>query len=225
MQTWREHLPEYRFVCWSKEKAGSLMQIPWVREAYECKKYAFAADYIRLYALYHEGGLYLDADVQVVRDLSPLLVHSSFIGRETGGDFEPAIIGAAAGMEWIARCLAYYKDRHFFLPDGAQDTCPLPTIMENILRANYRIHADALEMSACKNIGLAVYPADFFSPKSAHSGKIKITSNTYTIHHFDGSWISKDFPYRLKQAIHKVLIALMGQKLHNIIVRNFRKLK
>jgi uncharacterized protein YjlB len=99
----------------------------------------------------------------------------------------------------------------------------LPTIIENILRTNYRIYPDASGIPTYKNIGLTLYPADFFSPKSAHSGKIKITSNTCTIHHFDGNWITKDFFYHVKQNIHKVLIALTGQKGHNSIVRKIRK--
>ncbi|MDR1672801.1 MAG: hypothetical protein LBS09_04990 [Bacteroidales bacterium] len=83
--------------------------MPWVKEAYENKKYAFATDYIRLYALHTEGGIYLDADVQVLKDFLSSLTHQSFMGYETSGDFEPAIIGAQAGVEWIGKCLDYLK--------------------------------------------------------------------------------------------------------------------
>ena len=47
--------------------------MPWVKQAFEAKKYAFAADYIRFYALYNYGGIYLDSDVEVLRSFDPLL--------------------------------------------------------------------------------------------------------------------------------------------------------
>jgi mannosyltransferase OCH1-like enzyme len=225
IKTWQEYLPGYKFVLWDKHKAD-IDKVTWVKEAYENKKYAFAADYLRLYALYTEGGIYLDADVEVMKNFSPLLAHQSFIGQETGGDFEPAIIGAHAGTEWIKKCLDYYRDRHFRKADGTFDIRPLPIIVEEILNANYNMPCDISKIITIEEAGLTLYPAEYFSPKNIHSKKNKRTSNSYAIHHFDGSWLSKTTPtWFAKQALHRLLLLLTGEKGHRAIVRKIRKIK
>lgn len=207
INSWKNKLPDYEIILWDKTKID-IGSIPWIKQAYENKKYAFAADYIRLYALYYEGGVYLDSDVEVIKDFDDLLDNHSFIGFETGGDLEPAIIGAEIGCEWIGRCLDYYINREFIKADGSFDTRPLPTIVGEIIKEN--------------EIGLKIYPCEYFSPKSIHTNRIKITENTRCIHHFDGAWVNKDSKYILKNTIHKLLINLFGQSLHNTIIKRFR---
>ena len=56
MKTWKEILPDYSWRRWS-EKDFDMSLIPWTKEAYDVKAMAFVADYVRLYALYHEGGI------------------------------------------------------------------------------------------------------------------------------------------------------------------------
>jgi mannosyltransferase OCH1-like enzyme len=224
IESWQKYLQDYEFVLWDRSKFN-IEKIFWVKEAYENKKYAFAADYIRLYALYTEGGIYLDTDVQVFKDFSSLLMHQSFMGYETGGDFEPAIIGAHAKTEWIKKCLNYYHQRHFVKTEGTLDIRPLPSIVEEILSANYKVPCNISKTTAIEEIGLTLYPAEYFSPKSIHLRKNKCTSNTYAIHHFDGSWIRKGYAYHVKNMLHKIVILFMGQKVHNIIVKKIRKLK
>ncbi len=221
IKTWKKWMPDFEFVLWDRNRIN-IEEIPWVKEAYENKKYAFAADYIRLYALYKEGGIYLDSDVEVVKDLSPLLVNKSFMGYETGGDFEPAIIGAEAEQEWVKRCLDYYKDRHFCNPDGTFNMRPLPLIVNDVLSQYYKIPKDVVMITQIEQIALTLYPAEYFSPKNIHLGRIKSTKNTYTIHHFDGTWVKNDFYNYVKNYIHKILILFLGQRLHNSIIKKIR---
>ena len=58
------------------------IEIPWIHDAYRHKKYAFVADYMRFYALYHEGGIYLDIDMLLIKPLDDFLKDGLFIGRE-----------------------------------------------------------------------------------------------------------------------------------------------
>ena len=67
--------------------------------------------YIRFYALYYYGGIYLDADVEVFKSFTPLLNQKQFIGEEAGGDIEAAVMGAEKGLLWVKECLDYYHDR------------------------------------------------------------------------------------------------------------------
>jgi hypothetical protein len=222
IETWRKHLSGYKLVLWDRAKAGSVMSVPWVKEAYENRKYAFAADYIRLYALHTEGGIYLDADVEVLKDFSPLLHQPSFMGYEVSGDLEPAVIGAQAGAAWVEKCLAYYSGRHFCTPDGALDMRPLPGVVEGILKTTYAIPVAVAQPLAIEAAGLTLYPASWFSPKNAHTGKIRLTENTHAIHHFDSRWVKRNLRYHAKRLLHRAIILAAGQRMHNAIVEKIR---
>ena len=71
--SWKKQLPDYKIICWSEENFDIDNSVPYLKEAYSKKKFAFVSDYVRLYALYNYGGIYLDTDVEVIRDFSPLL--------------------------------------------------------------------------------------------------------------------------------------------------------
>lgn len=100
IDTWKQVLPDYELVLWNT-KRFDINSVPWVKEAFEAKKYAFAADYIRLYSVYTEGGIYLDSDVEVLKRFDDLLQYKSFIGFEAATEkkVEAAIFGAEPGCE------------------------------------------------------------------------------------------------------------------------------
>jgi mannosyltransferase OCH1-like enzyme len=85
MDSWKKHLPDYEFMWWNFERFDKNSSL-WVKQAFESKKYAFAADYIRLHALYNYGGIYLDTDVEVLKSFDDLLDLPYFIGKEYSND-------------------------------------------------------------------------------------------------------------------------------------------
>ena len=128
LSTWKKFLPDYEVILWDTKRFNLNSSI-WVRQAFEKKKYAFAADYIRFYALYHYGGIYLDSDVEVLKSFDDLLDLPYFIGAEKAQTPEAAIIGAEKGCDWIKLCLDYYKDRPFINEDGSLNIQTVPDIM------------------------------------------------------------------------------------------------
>lgn len=158
MESWREILPGYEIVRWD-ERRFDVNSVPWVREAVERKKYAFAADYIRHYALYHEGGIYLDTDVEVLKPFDDLLDAEMFAAIETeesvlarnvaegrisetgevltdglfpdmGLGLQSGAFGVAAGHPFTRRCLDWYESRRFVCEDGTlYDKIIAPDIM------------------------------------------------------------------------------------------------
>lgn len=198
MLSWKRYLPDYEFILWNfdrfpKEKSR------WVSEAFDNRKYAFAADYIRLYALYHYGGIYLDMDVEVIKAFDDLLDADELICYESNRNvFEMATIGASKGAAWVKDILDYYDGRSFILPDGKLDTLPLPNIAKQSLSTKYVFgnYPSKCNGTNCLNI----YPSEYFSPKSYVNGKLYITENTYSIHHFEGSWLSEETRYIIKLA-------------------------
>jgi hypothetical protein len=219
--SWKVRLPDYEFVLWDRDRFD-IERFDWVREAFEAKKYAFAADYIRLHALHEQGGIYLDADVEVLGDFEPFLNHKSFMGYERSGDLEPAVIGAEQGSEWIAACLKHYEGRHFTCGDGSNDTTPLPLIVEAQLRNLGLMPPQPPGDAPIATSAITFYPADYFSPKDIHGGRVKSSRRTVAIHHFDGQWVERTSKYRLKQWLHRALKALFGASNHRRIVQAIR---
>ena len=222
INSWREKLPGYQFVLWDKAKADGIAS-EWVQEAYRNRKYAFAADYIRCYALYHFGGIYLDADVEVLKNMDELLVCKSFLGYDSTGALEAAIIGAEPRCPWIGCALEYYEGRHFVRPDGKFDVRPIPGMIYEKLHQLFDFKDRPDRVQELPEITL--FPSVYFSPKNYQTLKISISSGTYTVHHFDGKWIDATLKHRIKKAFHKILSCGLGESGHNKMVSLIRAIK
>lgn len=225
MESWKKHLPDYEIMLWNFDRFPK-DQSTWVAQAFNNRKYAFAADYIRLYALYNYGGIYLDMDVEVLKTFDPLLQLHTMLCWQKGADgLEVATFGAEKGAEWIADCLSYYDGRNFAMPDGTLSTTPLPNIVEDTLRQKGYKFADCHSIDDAKNVEnkneshtLPVLDDCFFSPRSYDDAKMHITADTYSIHHFAGTWLP--WYSRLKRTVFNSL----GMKNQNPIKTLRKKL-
>ena len=180
LDSWKEILPDYEIWKWDR-KRFDINAIPWTKEAFEAKKYAFAADYIRLYAVYHYGGIYLDSDVIMYKSFDPLLSLPYFIGQDHEGGFEPAIFGAEKGCPWIKSILSHYDNRHFILPDGEFDINPLPRIFYSILVPRYSmIRTIGKNAYDDVNNNFYIFPKDYFN--SRDSMEVSLTHNSFCAH-------------------------------------------
>ena len=77
IESWKKYLPDYKIKEWN-ENNFDINSNQYVREAYEKRKFAFVTDYVRLYALVNEGGVYMDTDVEVIKSYDPFLHHTAF---------------------------------------------------------------------------------------------------------------------------------------------------
>ncbi len=180
INSWKQFLPDYELKLWDMK---SLEQIDsmFLREALAEKKWAYAADFVRLYAVYNEGGIYLDTDVQIYKSLDPLLSHRAFIGKENSVHFEGGFtaqylsshcFGAEKGHPYIKECLSYFKDRNFItsknteLPQSLRyNFILLPYIQAEIARRyGYEWRPLLQEKQACRE-GLIIFPTIFFDPQ------------------------------------------------------------
>lgn len=191
IDSWKKLLPDYEIWLWDPKRFDMSSSI-WVKEAFEKKKYAFCADYIRMHALYHYGGIYLDSDVEVIRSFNDLLNLPYFLGFESKQYFEAAVIGTEKGNPFIGEILHYYKERHFIRKDGSLDLKIMPEIMMNISNNKWKrklINSTA-EFDHNPTI-INVFPFDWFSPIDS-TGKryvLRMSQNTYCIHHFASAWV------------------------------------
>lgn len=180
--TWRKVCPDYKIVRWS-EKNFDVHCNQYVEEAYKAGKWAFVADYARLWALYRYGGIYMDTDVELLKSLDPFLEDPGFCSFENPDQISTAVMGACKGNAFIRAQMEHYHT-HPFMVKGRPDT----TTNVKIITA-YCISQGLRRDNSLQRIGdFVFYPSEYFSPKDFRTLELKLTPNSCAIHHFDTSW-------------------------------------
>lgn len=183
--SWKKYLPEYEIKEWNEDNFN-LDLYPFTREAYDNRKYAFVTDVVRLYALYTEGGIYMDTDVEVLKNLDEFLNLPAFSGFEDDIHVPTGIMASEKNGEWAKWQLAYYEDRHFLLPDGSFDlTTNVVIISDSMAERGFKLQNSLQNFNGI----ITMFPKDYFCPKSYKDGRIYLTQNSCVIHHFAGSWV------------------------------------
>lgn len=207
IESWKKYCPDYEIKEWS-EQTFDVHSIPYVKEAFEAKKWAFITDYVRLWAVYNYGGIYMDTDVEVLKPLDEFLKHHAFSGFESSCNIPTGIMAGEKGNLWFKLQLDYYTDRHFKRVDGSLDLTTNVVTITNITRQNYHIQLDNTYQD-CGDI--VFYPSEYFCPKNHETGIIELTGNSYTIHHFAGSWLA-DWQQQVRE-YHRKIVQQFGDNL------------
>ena len=201
-------MPEYEIKLWNSANFDVEAAPQYVREAYRRRKWAFVADYIRMYALYTEGGIYLDSDVLIRKSFDDLLDHSFFSSLEyhpiqierdgamamidsegvrvkegfvSGIQIQAAVMGAEPGSPFIKDVLDWYADKKFIKPDGELATDVLaPQIYARVAeKYGFRYVDRDQELSH----GIKIYRSEIFA-----GNKHEVTPASYAIHYCAHSW-------------------------------------
>ena len=213
LDSWKKYCPDYRLICWSENNYNFSAAPDYVRQAYDAKKWAFVTDYVRLQVVYEMGGIYLDTDVELRSSLDPFLAHPSFFGFESRKAVASGLgFGAEAQNGTVQQLLAEYDDVVFLREDGSFDLTPCPVRNTNALLKRGLIADGSMQILPD---GTAVYPADYFNPKSFETGRITLTHNTVSIHHVDGSWLTPERKKELEEyrKVTKIFGVSTGERL------------
>ena len=188
IESWKKFCPEYEIKQWD-ESNFDVTCCKYVKEAYEQKKWAFVTDYVRLFALVNQGGIYMDTDVEVLKPLDLYLDNEAFSGFESETEIPTGIMGCEKGFPLFKELLNAYDNRSFIQTDGSQDLTTNVIEITNSCKAKGFVGNNTMQVIE----GFRLYPKDFFCPKDYKTGEINITENTVTIHHFSGSWINENY--------------------------------
>ena len=193
IESWKKYCPDCEIIEWN-ESNYDVTKNTYMYQAYQTKRWGFATDYARLDIIYTHGGVYLDTDVELIRNIDMLFAGDGFLGFEyQGGSNADGYLvntgqgfGAPAGHEVIKRLMDAYDNEQFVKTDGTQNlqTCPYyntDVLVGLGLRRDNRLQ---------KIGGLTVYPSEVFCPLDWNTRKLSMTENTFSIHHFDASWVS-----------------------------------
>lgn len=237
IRSWGEKLPDWTIKCWNM---SNIPHNDWVDEAIKTKKWALAADYIRLYALYHDGGVYLDTDVYIKKDFSELLNNLFFIPIEynaqkfiatnsdkkidasgnrivlnelvEGLSAQSAIVGSEKGNEILKEMMEYYETSHFILTDGFLNYKYLaPDLMATKLeKYGFKYKNETYQL---KNPDNNESIGTVFDTSYFASGVMTADKNCYAIHMYSSTWKDYDIISKIKYKI-KILIKtlLLGIK-------------
>lgn len=189
INSWKKYCPDFEIREWT-EKNFDVTQNEFTRQAFEAKAWGFVPDYIRLWIIYNYGGIYLDTDVQVIRNLSPLLKNKAFAGFEDDTYVALGLgFGAEPGDPMIYGQMQQYEAMRFILEDGSQNRKGSPQhTTEFLLTKGLRQQYENVQQVGT----MTIYPAEYFCPKNFHTGLMKITPNTYSIHQYDSSWFTEE---------------------------------
>lgn len=221
IETWKKYCPDYEVIEWN-ENNFDVNQNQYCKEAYEAKKWAFVSDYARFFILYKYGGLYFDTDVEVLRPLDNIVEKGPFMGCERDADKSGATaiavapglgLGVNPGLGLYKEILDLYEILHFKNEDGSLNLKTVVQYTTEILVKHGLKNTNQIQRCA----GIYIYPREYFCPKNIDTGKLEITKNTYTIHHFDASWYSNW--QQLKHNIKMLLIKILGSKVVNNIIK------
>lgn len=192
IDSWRKNFPDYEIIEWNEDNFD-IFCCPYVQEAYQQQKWAFVSDYVRFWCLFYVGGIYFDTDVEVLRDMSDILVRGPYMGLQKDLSKSDDVLninpglGMAAykGMPILKDILNLYERQSFCRKGGKENLKTVVQYTTELFQAK-GYNGDTKNINFFE--GIYIYPTDYFCPMDTWSGKIDITSNTYTIHHFDASW-------------------------------------
>ncbi len=201
--------------------------IPYTKEAYKAKKYAFVSDYARFWILYHYGGIYFDTDVEVIKNMDDIIARGPFMGCENeakdtsatnvvpglGLGVNPGLgLGVNPGHLFYKKMLDLYSSLYFIKENGMIN---YKTIVEYTTES--LVNNGLRNINSIQNIAnIWIYPKEYFCPINYETKLCTITDKTRTIHHFSESW--KSLPMLIKQRF----IELIGKR-NALILSNIKQ--
>ncbi len=215
--SWHKYMPDWEYKLWNEDNFDIDSSPQYVRQAYQARKFAFVSDYVRLTALAKYGGVYLDTDVEVLRSYDPLLSDTAFMGFEESRAHLPGtcVIGCETGCKWVIDMLSTYDGVEFLSPDGQMD------MTTNVQRLGRAMVAEGLVPNGKEQYidkwGLRVYDHHHFSPITS-TRVMRKNKDTFSIHHFAGSWHDK------KGMLAKLQASPVAREIINAMVQVKRRI-
>lgn len=214
---WRDLNPDFKIMEWNEENFDVCTN-HYVREAYNAQMWAFVSDYVRLFALYNYGGIYLDTDVEAIKSFDFLLKHKWFMGAESEFSMCTATIGSERYSDLIKEIMNTYENEHFIV-NGKMNKLPNSQRIFYILKYKYKYRYSPHDIQII-DTGI-IYPPEYFSPINCYTLREKITDNTISIHRYASTWKSKD--EKIKNFMLAFFTRIVGEKKRNKLKNILRK--
>ena len=207
--SWKKYCPDYEIKRWD-ESNFDISISNYMIEAYSQKKYAFVSDYARFYILEKYGGIYLDIDVELLKNIDELLYQDAFSGVENNSNFvAPGLILASQPHNKFCKAMLKFYDENGYKKLAGETIC---TISTKILKEQFNYNNKNINEIQKLN-GITIYPSKFFCAYDMILKKEEITDDTYSIHHYNASWLG--IGDQLKNLIRKIIYMILGKEKYN----------
>lgn len=218
--SWQQFLPGYAIKEWN-ESNFDVNSIPYTREAYAAKKYAFVSDYARFKILYEQGGLYFDTDVEIIKAIDDIVARGPFMGCESvagetsSAQVNPGLgLGANPGLDLYRELLERYATLHFKHDDGTLNLKTVVAYTTETLCLHGLRNINAIQACA----GVWIYPKEYFCPIVIGYNELQLTGNSRSIHHYAGTWLPAG------KQLKKKIIKCLGRKMVEFYLKVSSKL-
>ena len=213
IESWKKMCPDYTIMQWD-ETNYDISKNRYMKEAYDAKKWGFVPDFARLDIVYEHGGVYLDTDVELIRNLDDLLHNKAVMGFEDGKMVNPgSCVAAEKNHPALKQLMEMYNHLTFLQEDGSYNLTPSPVMNTDFL-LKYGLKQDNTKQIVAD---ITIYPTEYFCPKDFFTGKLTLTNSTYSIHWFNASWQAPKQKFLLK--VRRIVGPNIFFKL--VAVRNF----
>jgi mannosyltransferase OCH1-like enzyme len=206
MESWYLLLPDYEFKEWNE--SNSPMGMGYMQAAYSRQLWSKVSNYARLHALFTEGGIYLDLDMELIKSLDPLLTNECFVGFQSRKKCREwvnnAIIGAVPGHPFMSRCMdittsTWRKYGEFY-------RSPMVTTQALLRMGLKKYHDQVLD-------GVKIYPTEYFYPfnwKQSYD-RSHITGETFCVHYWEMNWKNPNWLYRRQKDLQRIVKLVFAQ--------------
>ena len=208
IESWYKYCPNYEIKEWNESNCD-VNETIFTQQAYSVGKYGFVPDYFRLKIIYEWGGIYLDTDVEILKNIDDLRYNNAFCGLEFPGEVALGLgFGAIKEHNVIKKLMERYYTMSFIRNDGT---------INDVISPIYQSEDMLSYGMKCGNMkqiveDMTIYPIEVLSPQNINTGIFQKTENSYMWHHYDGSWLSDD---RRKHVIKRKQDANRIMKLMN----------
>ena len=199
IDSWRKFLPGFEIKEWNEDNFD-VDTIPYTRDAYAARAYAFVSDYARFKLLYEQGGLYFDTDVEIIRPMDDVIAKGPFMALESDGSYDPLAVnpglglGAVPGMQLYKDMLDGFASLSYMTESGVRNPYSMIQMVTEMLVGQGLRGTGEIEHVG----GVDVYPVEWFNPFDDATGRLRVTDNTRAVHWYDKSWMPKEPFYSVK---------------------------
>lgn len=218
MESWKKFCSDYEVIEWNEYNFDIQSAPLYVQQAYNEKKWAFVTDYVRLYVLFNYGGIYMDTDVEVLKPLDVFLTHKGFSGFEMETAIPTGIMASEKAHPLIELWMNEYNTMSFYNEDGTLNTTTNVTYITDYMKEYGMVFNNTLQTIQ----DFTFYPNDYFCPKNYMTGRLECTENTHTIHHFDGSWQTKEEKKSMAEIKRSLYHPTMKERFKRWAVKTFK---
>ena len=215
---WKTICPDYRIIKWD-ESNYDVNKVAFMREAAAARNWTFIADYARFDIINTYGGVYLDVDVQLLKNHDDYLCLSSFWGMEQ--DFNRQLyvnpglgFGSISNNPVLIELLDFYNKMHF----DNDKIVASPILLRSFFEQEGFVQKNTIQQFDFGNI----FPKDYFAPLDCF-GKLKTTANSVSIHHYLGSWINN--PENSENILFKKCVYYFGEKMGEYVFQGLKRIK